>query len=138
MSGILVLILRLLAAVALYAFIGWAFYTLWKDLKSAPSSKEHIPTLQITPTGTDAEMRSFDLPVVTLGRSDACTYTLQDSSISSSHARMSYHHQQWWLEDLGSTNGTLLNDRPISTPTVVIDGDQAQCGSVVLQIHITR
>jgi pSer/pThr/pTyr-binding forkhead associated (FHA) protein len=138
MSGILVLILRLLASGALYAFIGWALYTLWKDLKSPSSPAETIPTIQITPIGTDARMRSFDLPVITIGRAQTNTYQLLDNSISSTHARMSYHHQQWWLEDLASTNGTMLNNRPVSTPTVLIDGDQIQCGSVAFQIHITR
>lgn len=138
MSGILVFTLRLLAAGALYAFVGWAFYTLWKDPKSAPPESEDIPILRITPTGADAGVRSFDQPIITIGRSDASAYQLNNDSISSMHARMSYHHQQWWLEDFASTNGTLLNDQPITAPTVLIDGDLVQCGSVVLQIRITR
>ena len=36
------------------------------------------------------------------------------------------------------TNGTLLNGSPVTAPVVVIHGDQIQCGSIVLQVHITQ
>ena len=39
---------------------------------------------------------------------------------------VSFHHGQWWLEDLGSTNGTFLNKNQIAVPTVIITGDQIQ------------
>jgi pSer/pThr/pTyr-binding forkhead associated (FHA) protein len=136
MSGTIVLILRILAAGALYAFIGWALYTLWKDLRSIPSTIDPLPTLEITQPGSETGPRTFNLPVITIGRSENCILRLPDSSISSHHARMSHHHQQWWLEDLDSTNGTQLNGAPITAPVVVIDGDIVQCGSVTLQIHI--
>ena len=138
MSGIFVLILRILAAGALYLFVGWAFYTLWKDLRSASPSTEQTPILKIVQPGAEVNPRTFDLPIITIGRSDNSTLWLQDNSISSSHARMSYHHQQWWLEDLGSTNGTQLNDLPVSSPIILVNGDQVQCGSIILQVLIER
>jgi pSer/pThr/pTyr-binding forkhead associated (FHA) protein len=138
MSGIFVLILRILAAGALYLFIGWAFHTLWKDLRSASPTTEQAPTLKVVQPGAEANPHTFDLPIITIGRSENSTLRLQDSSISSSHARMSYHHQQWWLEDLGSTNGTRLNNQAVSSPIILVNGDQVQCGSVILQVLIER
>jgi pSer/pThr/pTyr-binding forkhead associated (FHA) protein len=138
MSGILVLVLRILAAGALYTFIGWALYTLWRSLNSEPIRIDPVPTLHITPVAEGAQTRVFNLPLITIGRSENCTFKLKHNSISSTHARLSYHHQQWWLEDLGSTNGTFLNDSLITTPTIIIDGDQFQIGSEIFQIHIYR
>jgi pSer/pThr/pTyr-binding forkhead associated (FHA) protein len=49
---------------------------------------------------------------------------------------MNYHHGQWWAEDLGSTNGTLLNQAPLATPTVITTGDQIECGNTAIIISI--
>jgi pSer/pThr/pTyr-binding forkhead associated (FHA) protein len=51
---------------------------------------------------------------------------------------MTYHHGQWWLEDLASTNGTFLNNTPISMPTVITSGDEISCGSVSLTISLSE
>jgi pSer/pThr/pTyr-binding forkhead associated (FHA) protein len=55
---------------------------------------------------------------------------LDDPTVSNTHARLSYHHGQWWLEDLRSTNGTFLNDEAVASPLVVTDGDVVRCGQV--------
>jgi pSer/pThr/pTyr-binding forkhead associated (FHA) protein len=49
---------------------------------------------------------------------------------------LSYHHNQWWLEDLGSTNGTLLNQEKLTIPTVVISGDEFRCGETRFTITL--
>ena len=50
-------------------------------------------------------------PEVTFGRVPSCTICLsQDPDTSRRHSRIQLHNAAWWLEDLGSTNGTFLGE----------------------------
>ena len=51
---------------------------------------------------------------VYIGRSNICAVRIDASEISSKHARMGFESGQFWIEDLGSTNGTFLNGQQIS------------------------
>jgi pSer/pThr/pTyr-binding forkhead associated (FHA) protein len=55
------------------------------------------------------------------------------SYASSRHARLYHHGGQYWLEDLQSTNGTFLNDKPVDMPIVLAKGDLVRIGSVTFQ-----
>jgi pSer/pThr/pTyr-binding forkhead associated (FHA) protein len=61
---------------------------------------------------------------------------MMDEALSAHHARLAHHHGQWWLEDLNSTNGTLLNRERLTTPAVVITGDEFKCGNTVFGIQV--
>jgi len=54
-----------------------------------------------------------DQPVL-IGRSNECPLRLDSSDISARHARMGYENEQFWIEDLGSTNGTFVDGQQIS------------------------
>jgi pSer/pThr/pTyr-binding forkhead associated (FHA) protein len=133
MSGPVVLVLRLLLTISLYAFLLWAFIGLWRDLKmqSVLLSVRHIPPISLTFSSRNQapQTRHFVQAEVTIGRDPACECTVEDNAISVRHARLSYHHNQWWLEDLNSTNGTLINLEKLTLPTVVISGDEFRCGA---------
>jgi pSer/pThr/pTyr-binding forkhead associated (FHA) protein len=75
---------------------------------------------------------------ILIGRSLSSTYQVRNETVSSSHARLSYHSNQWWAEDLRSTNGTFLNDERIYTPTVIINGDDLRCKQVNIQVNIEQ
>jgi pSer/pThr/pTyr-binding forkhead associated (FHA) protein len=139
MTGIFVLILRILLAAALYAFLFWAVYTIYRDLRIQTellqARKTPALTLMVTNTLED-QTTLFSVPEIVIGRSPACNYNVQNETVSSMHARLSYHHEQWWAEDLHSTNGTFLNDERISTPAVVMNGDDLRCGQVNIRIQI--
>jgi len=62
---------------------------------------------------------------------------VDDEAISARHARWSFHHNQWWLEDLDSTNGTLLNQEKLTMPTVVMSDDEFKCGDTFFIISLT-
>jgi pSer/pThr/pTyr-binding forkhead associated (FHA) protein len=138
MSGPLLLVLRVLLALALYAFLAWAFLSLWRDIRqqSALLAARRAPplSLAIRRAGQAEEVRRFTQAGITLGRDPACECPLDEDTISARHACLSHHHGQWWLEDLDSTNGTLLNGERLSTPTVVIPGDEIGCGDVRLTV----
>ncbi len=142
MSGPLVLGLRILLTVSLYAFLGWAFLSLWRDIRLQGSllSTRKIPPISLTIAHGTAlpQVRNFAQAEVTIGRDPACECQANDEAISARHAKLSYHHNQWWVEDLQSTNGTFLNDDRIYTPTVIISGDELRCGKINLLLTISE
>jgi pSer/pThr/pTyr-binding forkhead associated (FHA) protein len=139
MTGIVLLILRILLAVLLYGFLGWALYILWRDLRRQAELLERRqarPLRLVFETGEASASRRFTKSEVIIGRSPACDYLLDDKTVSARHSRLAYHHGQWWLEDLASTNGTFLNGEPVSAPVVLASGDQLRCGQVTGVVEI--
>jgi len=63
-----------------------------------------------------------------LGRGDDADIVLEDSFASSRHARLAPHGDVIVLEDLGSTNGTYLNDEPLRGPQPLHPGDRIRIG----------
>lgn len=140
MSGPIFLILRLFLAVSLYIFLGWVLITLWREVKyqgTLLAARRTPPIhLLIQRENKPPQMRHFSIPQVTLGRDPGCDCPLEDDTVSGLHARLSYHHNQWWLEDLQSTNGTRLNNEKVTTPTVIISGDEIHCGNSLLTVSL--
>jgi len=132
MTGTVLLILRALLAVLLYAFLGWALVTLWRDLRyqAELQAARQVRPIQLNFEGLEHGL-SFAQMEVIIGRSNNCDILLEDKTVSGRHARLAYHHGQWWLEDLSSTNGTFLNGEPVSTAVVLTDGDKLRCGQVM-------
>src|SRR4030042_2312734 len=139
MSATILLVLRILLAVILYGFLGLALFTLWRDLKN---QGELLVAKQPTPitlsTGLDSlpSIQHFSCAEIILGRDPTCDFPINDQTVSSRHARLSYHQNQWWLEDLASTNGTLLNGDTVSSPVVITHGDKLSLGQVGVSITI--
>jgi pSer/pThr/pTyr-binding forkhead associated (FHA) protein len=69
-----------------------------------------------------------------IGRGDRCAIRLQDTYVSQVHARLYPKDGAWYVEDLGSTNGTLLNDRRVDAPLEVHAGDVVKVGKTVLEL----
>ena len=140
MSGVIVLALRLALAACLYAFLGWALFNLWRDLQTRGASLagRKAPSLSLTlqRKGRETIRRAFQQTEIMVGRDPACDVLLDDDAISARHVQLSHHHGQWWVEDLGSTNGTRLNQSPLATPTVLTTGDQIECGHTALIVSI--
>ena len=140
MSGLVVLILRVLLALALYAFLGLALWVLWQDLRQAARkvSSRAVPAirLEIINQKQPARFRAFSQPQVFLGRDPDCDVRLVDPLVSARHALLSFHHGQWWLDDLGSSNGTRLNRDKVATATVLTTGDEIQCGHATVLISL--
>ncbi|MFZ0171261.1 MAG: FHA domain-containing protein [Acidimicrobiales bacterium] len=80
--------------------------------------------------------RVFELgEEVTVGRSPGCAVSLEDDTFTSSiHARVYRRNGELWLEDLGSTNGTWLNDNKVGTPERLQRGDHVKIGSTILEV----
>lgn len=72
---------------------------------------------------------------ILLGRNPECTLILDDDFASGRHARIFEQDGQWYLEDLGSTNGTFLGGHRLTEPAAVRDGSRLQIGQTVLELR---
>lgn len=139
MSAILVLILRALFALSLFAFLGWAIFVLWRDQQKAikESSEYRISPIHLKIIESGLEY-TFVQPEFFIGRETQTDLQIPDETLSAVHARIFYKNGQWMIEDLQSTNGTFLNDERLSTPSVLVDGDQLTCGGVLVQVSLNK
>ncbi len=138
MSGPIVLGLRILLILALYAFLGITLWTIWQDLRRTGQqvAPHKIPTIRLEVQTKEQAIvsRIFSQLEIILGREPASDVPLDDTTVSVRHAKLTYHHRQWWIEDLNSTNGTRLNNEKLTTATVLATGDQIYCGQVCVTV----
>jgi pSer/pThr/pTyr-binding forkhead associated (FHA) protein len=82
--------------------------------------------------GTSVALSS--LPV-TIGRAKDSTVVIDDDYTSNNHAQLVPSGKTWMLEDLGSTNGTLLGSSKVTAPVAVKVGDRITIGRSVLEVQ---
>ena len=83
------------------------------------------------------ELIGVTVPVagpVVIGRSPGADIVIGDDFVSARHARVSPAGNEAIVEDLGSTNGTLLNGLPLSVPTTLRPGDTIDIGKLRLKV----
>jgi pSer/pThr/pTyr-binding forkhead associated (FHA) protein len=123
----------------LYGFLGLAFYVLWRDMKQQGQLLAARQPTPLTITGLADNLtppERFTKPEIILGREPGCDFQLDDQTVSSRHVRLSYRQNQWWLEDMASTNGTYLNGEEVTAPVVITQGDELRLGQVGVKISI--
>ena len=72
-------------------------------------------------------------PVV-VGRSPSSDIVIDEPYVSAMHARFTIQGPALVLEDLGSTNGTMVNGHTIDQPVTLRDGDEVQVGDTVMRV----
>lgn len=75
---------------------------------------------------------------VLIGRAASCTLVVDDDTASGRHARIFPHDGGWYVEDLGSTNGTWLGDVRVSDPVPVPLGTPVRVGQTTLELRRGR
>ena len=70
-----------------------------------------------------------------IGRQEGCGIKLDSSQVSRRHARLFRVDEAYWVEDLNSSNGTLINNNLIRSAIQLQDGDQLSVGGVKLYFH---
>lgn len=159
MSEQLLFVLKLCLLALLYLFFYRVVRAVWAELKSPQSAPIAAPAASAAkPSRKDrkrdkavatrspsrlvvAEPASrkgtfYDLGVeATVGRAAGCQIPIDDSFVSQLHARVFQRDGTWFLEDLGSTNGTLLNKRKVGAPVPLRKGDRIQIGNTVLELE---
>jgi pSer/pThr/pTyr-binding forkhead associated (FHA) protein len=88
---------------------------------------------------TEGPLRGTILPLgtssVLVGRAPSCTLVLDDDYSSSRHARLFPQGDGWYVEDLGSTNGTYVGEHRVDGPTPVPTGTPVRIGRSVLELQ---
>lgn len=72
---------------------------------------------------------------VLLGRSAEATVALEDDYASGRHARLFPQGSRWFLEDLGSTNGTFLHDQKLTRAAAIDPGARFRIGKTVMELR---
>ncbi|MEI2810977.1 MAG: FHA domain-containing protein [Nocardioides sp.] len=82
--------------------------------------------------GSSAQLA--DAPLL-IGRGPDAAIRLDDDYASTRHARIAASGDQWFVEDLGSTNGTYLGATRITQPTTLAAGSQIRIGKTILELR---
>jgi pSer/pThr/pTyr-binding forkhead associated (FHA) protein len=70
-----------------------------------------------------------------IGRATSCQIRPDDTYISQLHAKVFNRNGSWVVEDLGSTNGTYLNQRKVTVPAEIAPGDRIRVGKTVIEVR---
>ncbi|MEM8529198.1 MAG: FHA domain-containing protein [Chloroflexota bacterium] len=142
-GGMAILLLRISVVALLYLFLWQVLRFVIKDLRTSgqratTSGQSPYGQLLVVRAGQSGVSvgKSFPLgPSNIIGRSmEHCEVALNDSFLSSQHARLEMQGDTWMLEDLKSTNGTFLNDMEVRSPSAVEEDDIIRIGRVELRL----
>ncbi len=76
---------------------------------------------------------ALDKAIITIGRGSDCDIAIADASISRQHAQIVRQEMGWYLQDLGSRNGTAINGQRLGAPARLEDGDLLTVGNIPLR-----
>ena len=103
--------------------------------RSAPRKQRKLPrTLRVT-QGTQAGLTLPLGDVVRIGRSADAQLILEDDYVSTRHARIYRTPEGYVVEDLGSTNGTYLNNTRVTAPTPFTTADTLRIGRTLMIVE---
>jgi len=143
---LILLLARALVLVLMYVFLLVLVLTLMADARAArpaaatapgpvpapapaPQSAPHVLRLEVLAGTTPVTGRNYTLyGPLEIGRATSCDISIPNKFVSTRHARILPNDDAWVLEDLGSTNGTLLNGELLDTPRRLAPGDRVLVG----------
>ncbi|MHB8510736.1 MAG: FHA domain-containing protein FhaB/FipA [Actinomycetota bacterium] len=152
MSQLGITAIKIVFFVALYLFVLRALRVMYLDIAGPRARKRKQPppairvqsrspgaragAIAVSENGTASKSYKLDpSKPVTLGRSSECTIVVHDTYASQLHTRFFFKDGAWFVEDLGSTNGTLLNRVKLSDPSPVSPGDEVRLGKTVIEVR---
>ncbi len=146
-ANLSILLLRILSAGLLYAFLTGAVIIIWRDWRAVARQMERkgetatrsLGRLIVVRAGKTQLIQGEAIPlnvITRLGRAPANTVAIQDAFASSEHALLALRNGRWWLQDLNSRNGTLLNEEKLTASAIVSTGDVIGIGEVRLRIDL--
>ena len=135
-------IVRIAFLALLYVFLFAVVRVLLRDLRAAarePGAELGRLVVVESPSGDPPQGAVFPLDAVTtLGRDVNNTIVVEDPFASSDHAALTFRGRRWYIEDLGSTNGTYLNGSPVEGVAPLGFGDEIQIGKVRMRLERAR
>jgi pSer/pThr/pTyr-binding forkhead associated (FHA) protein len=157
MDPIILFLLRAAVIILLYVFVARAVRAVIRDLRAAPQAAPAAPApaargkaggkdrkrkprarpseLVVHVPGSRPRVVPLDGREVTFGRAETSTVMLTDPYVSERHARVYQDGNEWLVADLGSTNGTMLNQAKVTRPTPIAAGDQIGIGKVTVEVR---
>lgn len=133
-------IFTLIFIAIIYYIIFKALILMGKDMKKRTTGEEEYSVLVVVDTGENRNLRKgAEIPLrgeVTLGRKNDNTVVLSDPYVSSHHIRFFRNEGRYVVEDMGSTNGTLLNGEKLKMKTYLKDGDVISIGGLSLKTNL--
>ena len=109
-------------------------------LRASLDDLPHLPHLLTAGVGTPRlpllRLPGPRQPVLTIGRDRDCDLVLSDRTVSRLHAVLRLFGDQWFLDDLGSTNGTRVNGIRIRRATPVQPRDRVGFGAVAMRVDL--
>ncbi|SHE69847.1 FHA domain-containing protein [Clostridium fallax] len=138
MSGIFTIFF----AIILYAIIYYALRIMYKDVKGGKKKKvvknRKVHGLEVISAGESQNLKSGSvIPVretITIGRREENSIVIQDKFVSGSHAKVYVKNDEFYLEDLNSTNGTFLNNNQVKGKVKLKVNDEIRLGSTILKV----
>ncbi len=95
-------------------------------------SPSHLIVVEGENSGARAELAEAPLLI---GRGSDAAIKLDDDYCSTRHARVAASGDEWFVEDLGSTNGTYVGAVRITQPTTIGLGNQVRIGKTILELR---
>ena len=106
-----------------------------KATKAPPKrrgSPSHVLVVEGANSGERAELEQA--PIL-IGRGTDAAIRLDDDYVSTRHARIASSGDEWFVEDLGSTNGTYVGTARITQPTTLTLGTRVRIGKTILELR---
>ncbi|MCC6603946.1 MAG: FHA domain-containing protein [Anaerolineae bacterium] len=140
---LVLLIFRVVSGLLLLAFLGGLAWLIYRDMQitAAAMAEQERPYGRLRIIANEAEQPPVNttyilLPITSIGRSASNTIVLPDGYASAEHALIIRRQGQWWLEDQGSRNGTLLNEVAVQKAAVISAGDVIAVGGTLLKLEL--
>ena len=107
-----------------------------KPPKQKASKRRGSPThVAVTQGSNSGATAGLDRAPILIGRGSDAAIRLDDDYVSTRHARIAASGDQWFVEDLGSTNGTYIGSVRITQPTTITLGTQVRIGKTILELQ---
>ena len=101
-----------------------------------PTKRRNAPTHALVTQGSNVgERAELSAAPILIGRGSDAAIRLDDDYVSTRHARIAASGDQWFVEDLGSTNGTYVGTVRISQPTTIAVGTQVRVGKTIIELR---
>jgi pSer/pThr/pTyr-binding forkhead associated (FHA) protein len=153
MPELVLVLLKYVFLFVLYIFVARAVKAVYLELRPArtggegrsrapapsprpPSKRSKKAPRKVSVVEGPLKGQSYELgEELTVGRAEKCHIVVDDTYVSQVHARIYANGETYVVEDLGSTNGTYLNRRRITSPEELSRGDRVKIGKTVLEMR---
>ena len=125
---------RILLVVLLYLFL---FATMRSGIGLVRGQRRDAAIWAVDVEKGAKQLRGLHVDIlgpVVVGRSPSSDIVVDEPFVSATHARFTLQGPALVLEDLGSTNGTMVNGHLIDQPVTLRDGDEVQAGDTIMRV----